>query len=393
MAKALTTATCEKAKPAADRYEIADGLLVGLRLTVQPSGVKSWCVRTRISGRPVKYTLGVLPTIGVAKARELGRDVLIKAKAGINPLDEKREKQRKAEAAAGNTLKAICEEYMTREGGRLRTAGERQAIFTRLIYPSLGRQPIEAIKRSDIIRLLDRVEDECGGRSADMVLSVLRRVMNWHASRSDEFRSPIVRGMARHKAKPRERKLSDAELVTVWKAAEDAGAFGRLVQFLLLTSARRSEAAKARWDEIDGTDWVLPARRNKTDLDLVRPLSPAAQALLASIPQIEGCPFIFTAGGSRPIGGYGDRKERFDRATGVSGWRLHDLRRTARSLMSRAGVPSDHAERCLGHVIGGVRGTYDRHEYHAEKKLAFEKLATLISKIVEPQSNVVPLYG
>lgn len=62
-------------------------------------------------------------------------------------------------------------------------------------------------------------------------------------------------------------------------------------------------------------------------------------------------------------------------------------------MMSRAGVPSDHAERCLGHVIGGVRGTYDRHEYHAEKKLAFEKLATLISKIVEPQSNVVPLYG
>jgi len=43
--------------------------------------------------------------------------------------------------------------------------------------------------------------------------------------------------------------------------------------------------------------------------------------------------------------------------------------------MSRAGVPSDHAERCLGHVIGGVRGVYDRHEYHAEKASAFEALA------------------
>src|SRR6059036_3909784 len=53
-------------------------------------------------------------------------------------------------------------------------------------------------------------------------------------------------------------------------------------------------------------------------------------------------------------------------------WTLHDLRRTARSLMSRAGVPTDHAEMCLGHVITGVRGTYDRYEYHAEKKAAYK---------------------
>ena len=52
---------------------------------------------------------------------------------------------------------------------------------------------------------------------------------------------------------------------------------------------------------------------------------------------------------------------------GVDGWTLHDLRRTARSLMSRAGVPSEHAERVLGHVIKGVEGIYDRHGYSEEK--------------------------
>jgi hypothetical protein len=60
--------------------------------------------------------------------------------------------------------------------------------------------------------------------------------------------------------------------------------------------------------------------------------------------------------------------------------------------MSRAGIPSDHAERCLGHVIGGVRGVYDRHEFHVEKKQAFEALAALIDRIVNPKSNVVQLH-
>jgi integrase len=73
-------------------------------------------------------------------------------------------------------------------------------------------------------------------------------------------------------------------------------------------------------------------------------------------------------------------------------WTLHDLRRTARSLMSRASVPSDHAERCLGHVLPGIRGTYDRHEYLAEKRHAFAALAALVERIVNPPTaNVVAL--
>jgi hypothetical protein len=61
--------------------------------------------------------------------------------------------------------------------------------------------------------------------------------------------------------------------------------------------------------------------------------------------------------------------------------------------MSRAGVPADHAERCLGHVIGGVRGIYDRHEFSREKREAFEALAAQIERILNPADNVVPLRG
>jgi integrase len=99
---------------------------------------------------------------------------------------------------------------------------------------------------------------------------------------------------------------------------------------------------------------------------------------------------VFTTnGGATPFTSFSNFKAAFDEASGTKGWTHHDLRRTARSLMSRAGVPTDHAERCLGHVIGGVRAVYDRHEYHREKQRAFEMLAAEIDRIVEGRSAKV----
>jgi integrase len=79
------------------------------------------------------------------------------------------------------------------------------------------------------------------------------------------------------------------------------------------------------------------------------------------------------------------------RAKAPERWSNHDLRRTARSLMSRAGVPPNHAERALGHVIAGVQGTYDRYQYATEKRQAFEALAAQIARILNPQNNVIPM--
>ena len=117
--------------------------------------------------------------------------------------------------------------------------------------------------------------------------------------------------------------------------------------------------------------------------------SQAAQDILAKVPRVVGCAFCFTNDGRHAMGGFGRRKRAFDEECGVSGSTLHDLRRTARSLMSRAGVPSDHAERCLGHVLPGVRGTYDRHEYVAEKRRAFAALAAQVERIVNPPAGNV----
>ena len=102
--------------------------------------------------------------------------------------------------------------------------------------------------------------------------------------------------------------------------------------------------------EVSGTDWTIPQARYKTGLELVIPLSLAAIAILDSTLRI-GRDFVFTNDGKRRIAGFSKVKHAFDDICGVTDWTLHDLRRTARALMSRAGVQSDHAERCLGHVL------------------------------------------
>jgi integrase len=238
------------------------------------------------------------------------------------------------------------------------------------------------------------------------------RVFDWHATRSDSFRSPIVKGMKRAGAQDRSRVLNDDELRAVWNAAgEYRHPFGPLLRFILLTATRRNEALFATRSEFAGAEWTIPAARYKTKIDHVVPLSKAAQTALNSLNsplclgsvQPEGNPspspsasdFLFTANGRQAIGGHSRHKAAIDQACGVTGWTVHDLRRTARSLMSRAGISSDHAERCLGHVIGGVRGVYDRHSFLDEKRFAFEALASLVERIVNPsaQANVVALRG
>ena len=162
--------------------------------------------------------------------------------------------------------------------------------------------------------------------------------------------------------------------------AVSSTAYCALVRFLLLSGARRSEAAEMKWSELADGVWTLPAARNKTNVELVRPLSQAALALIAELPRVGE--FVFSRNGRGAMGGIADLKYRLDQASGVSGYTIHDLRRTSRSLMSRAGVSSDHAERCLGHLLPGIRATYDRHSFIPEMKIAYEQLASLVAEIV-----------
>jgi integrase len=394
MAKPLTEISIRRMVPGEHRREIPDGLLPGLYLSIEPSGSRSFVVRYRVASRTRKQTLGRWPAISLANARGLARDAILAVKQGRDPARERQTQRREAEA---NTLRAVCDMYFRLAGAKLRSAREQQTVLARLVIPNLGHRGIDTIRRRDVTALLDQVQTTSGPSMAEKVLQILRRIFNWHATRTDDFLSPIVRGMNRTKQKDRARSriLSDDEIQALWATAEaDRGPFGPWLQFLMLTGARRSEALGMRRGEFAGNDWILPPERNKTGTELVRPLSPAALSVITRVPVIASGDIVFTANGRGAIGAISGRKAQVDKASGVTGWRIHDLRRTARSLMSRAGVQSDHAERCLGHVIGGVRGTYDRHEYYNEKAKAFEALAAVIETIIRgPVEKVVPLMN
>jgi integrase len=439
--KQLTDTKVRNLKPdPAKRLEIPDG--GGLYLVVQPSGAKGWALRYRLHGKPQKLTLGSLfvgdiaeapePKIGglltLKHARKIAAEVAIQIGKGNDPVASKRRAKDEQDRRRENTFWAVAEAYMKREAGmkldadgnpisfdesKLRTGHDRWLMLQRSILPTLGGMPISEIRKSDVIKLRDKIADgdlkdqhgrkiRGGEVAADHALAVIRKIFSWHASREDDFRSPLVSGMNLVKVSERKRSrtLNDDELRAIWKTASQLeGPFPAFIRFSLLTCSRRSEAAGLRWEEVDAArGWELPARRNKTKVPLMRPLSQAARDVLAAQPRIAGSEFAFTVDGRHAISGFSKHKKKFDKAVSretkepIPNWTIHDLRRTSRTLLSRCpGVPSDHAERCLGHVIGGIRGTYDWHEYYDEKKHAFDALAQQIAAIVDPPpANVLP---
>jgi integrase len=394
--KRFTDIAIRKLKPKDHTYEVSDPGARGLRVVVFPSGKKSFIVRyRRPDGKSAKLTLGQIP---LTTARKVAGDANYEVQQGRDPGKAKQAAKATAAAAAADTVQAVCAEYMKRAGAKLRSYKQRERILTRLIYPAIGARPIASITKLDCIRLFDKISDDSGPVMADYTRAILSRVFNWHEGRHDTFASPITRGIERQ-AKPRRerartRTLNDDEIRALWKATAGAKPFLALIRFLLLTGARLTEARRMTRSEVTNGDWLLPAERNKVKLELVRPLSPQAKAILDNRPVVDGCPYYFTSDGRRAVAAPTRAKKLLDESSGVSGWRLHDLRRTARSIMTRAGITREHAEQCLGHVQKLVVGTYDRHDYYNEKKRAFEKLATQLELIVnQPEGNVVTLRG
>lgn len=378
---------------------IADSDTRGFTARCLPSGAVSYGVRYRAAGRQRWLALGTHGQITPAQARQLAKKRIGEVASDRDPAGE-REAQR---ARAITTLNVVLDSFVERCVHRLRTARQIESAFDRHVRPRLGVVSIYSLRRADIVALLDHIEDQAGPVMADRTLAYLRRAFNWQAVRDDTFTPPIAPGMGRVKGSDRARSriLDDQEIVDLWRALDTAKVpepFSRLVRTLLLSGQRRTEVAAMSWPEVEKNMWSIPAtRRGKGGAHSV-PLTDAVMQLLGSRQDA----FVFsTTGGKKPFSGFGKSKRALDAAIAelrktegralMPPWRLHDLRRTARSLMSRAGVDADHAERVLGHVVPGVRGVYDRYSYLEEKCVALERLAALVTRILDPTSNVVPL--
>lgn len=388
---------------------IADTELKGFVARRLRSGAVTYGLRyrDRATGRQRWLGLGLHGAITADQARVLAKKRVGEVADNRDPAGERATIRVAAKQAEATTVNAVLDNFLDRYVAKvqLRSAKSIARTFDRLVRPRIGTLSIYTLGRRDIVDLLDAVEDCSGPVKADQTLAYLRKAFNWQAVRDEHFNSPIVAGMAR--TKPRERArarvLDDHELRDLWRALDELGntapaCYPAYIRTLVLTAQRRTDVARMAAAEISDTTWTIPATRFKTKVENVVPLSRATLQLIGPSRK----KFIFsTDGGRRAFSGFSKSKAELDRKIGelrardgrkaMPRWVLHDLRRTARSLMSRAGVPSDIAERVLGHAIGGVRAVYDRHDFLVEKADALEKLAALVDRIINPAENLVPL--
>jgi integrase len=345
---------------------------LALVLVVSYGGTKAWSVTTYRNGHAKAHKLGTYPHMSLKEARQQAQSYFHDAA----PFEAK---------AATGSFREVAEDWLRQKvEGRFRTAREVRRHLEFYVYPKWGRLPFVDIRRKDVAELMDIIADHHGKAMADAVLTTLRSLMTWFQTRDHYYVSPIIRGMQRSEAKARDRILSDDEIRLVWKAAESQGQFGALVKVLLLTGSRRQKIASLKWDDLDhhGTWTVAVAEREKGTIGKVR-LPAAVMQIINALPR--RADYVFANRQGQAFNDFSSAKRQFDKRVGsaVAPWTLHDLRRSARSLMSRAGVSSEHAERTLGHAIGGVEGIYNRHDFADEKAAALQKLADVIAVIVE----------
>jgi integrase len=395
----------ERLRPKRGRYFHPDPELPKHGVRVQPDGAKSFYVITRNPwGKQLWVRIGSTAELKIEDARDIARVVIKRVEAGEPAFPPTPVQPKSFKEVADTWLKR----HVAKE--KLRSEAEITRCLTKYVYPIWQDRPFTKLRRSDVTTLLDGVEDNHGSRQADLVLAIIQRIMRWHATRGsddegdDDYVAPIVPGMRRWKsaAHRRKRVLTDDEIRVLWACSDELGAYGALVKLALLTGQRRDKVATLQWDDIRDGVWHVRREhaREKGTAAMLR-LPPLALAVIEAQPAITGNPHVFAAAvGKGAFNSFSQRKDEFDalmrkRLPKIPAWVFHDLRRSARSLLSRAhlGVSSEHAERVLGHAIPGVEAVYDMHAYTEEIGHALSKLADEIARIVKnaPEGdNVVP---
>lgn len=402
MATKLTEAAISRLRsaPAGKRVERPDALAPGLVLRINDSGRRDWLVRYRLDGRQLKLALGSWPAVGLSEARERARRIRDEAASGVDPKAAQKAAAAKAVETA-RTFGELAEAYLSRDAARLATASEIVSNVRNRLVPVIGDVRLADLRKRHLVSLTDALVDAELPGAALRSHQTAKRITSWALGR-DEIEADPFAGLPPPVTKTaRDRALTDAELRILWQAfGERANPFGHLFRFLLLTATRRNEAAEMTWRELDNpnaaTVWEIPAERAKNGVAQIVPLSAPARAIIADVPREGRGPFVFSStGGARPVSGFSRAKTAVDKAATrlndgepLAEWRLHDLRRTARTGMARLGIPDEIAERCLGHVGGSqLLRTYNVHRYRAEIADALERWAAEVQRLIGQRNS------
>jgi integrase len=385
---------------------------LGVRATV--SGTRTFiCQWTdRATGRKVREPLGAWGSITLDQARTAAKAILGKVAQGVNPSEARAAakaaevRRRAAEATAAADAKFTFETLISEWAGRHlvskrpRYAAEAQRAL-RWAFAKHLHLPASEIDHALILGAVDDLVTAGKSPIAGRTVAYGRAAYGWAIKRRKLSANPFA-GLPEvaGSAPTRERVLTDAELAAIWRAAAATkGPFAPLVQLLMLTLGRRDEVAGLRWTEIspDLAIWTLPAARSKNAKAHIIHLSPLAQAILRSIPRIEGQDFVFSVTGTTAVSGFSKAKSAIDTASKVTSWRFHDFRRTGVTWLAGAGFPPHVADRLLNHVGGSITGVarvYQRNEFLSERKAALDAWSTHVERCadgVDFVENIVSL--
>jgi integrase len=419
---AITKRTVDAAAPREKDAFLWDSELKGFGLKVTPAGARVYVVQYRTGGRGTSTKRITIGRHGAPwtpeQARRKAKAILGAVASGGDPAAEKRA-ERQEQKAPKNTVRAVAEAWLKRDQASNRRVGEVRRILDHDILPAWGQRPIADIRKRDVIELIDGIADRGSLVMANRTLAAVRRMLNWAAGRDIIEANPAAFVEKPGDEIRRDRVLSNAELVEVWRASEAAGfPFGDGVRLLILILGRRDEIFRLAEPEVDqdadhSARIRLPAERVKSAEGRDIPLSAPALEILARLPRIaasqSGARYLLSVDGTKPYSNFGWAKAGLDRrilearrdvdpkAKAMQAWRLHDIRRTGATGLQRLGFRLEVIEAALGHIAGsraGIAGVYQRHRFDGEVRQALNTWARHVEALVSGErDNVVSMTG
>ncbi len=390
----------EKA-PKGTRLTINDTGQPGLDLRITDKGAMSWSVPYRIGKKTKRYTFGRWPTIPVKDARVEARDVLRRLNKGEDPQAAKQKARLEPDPA---TVQEVGDAYLVFFGNK---ASERQVrlALTRDLYPALGDVPIREVTKPQIVAVLDSVQAraKASGRKGDAMSNRVRAVFSvlwsWAMGKGFVEENPVEQ-VKRLKLLSRDRVLEESEIKTLWSSLEtDAPYTVRMIsRLIMVTAQRRSEVACATWKELDldSKIWTIPASRTKSGRSQRLPLSDLALELLDEVRSRAGnSPFWFPSRwgkrrGLHPIDPNTISRywsENAEPLWGLTNVRLHDLRRTASTLMAQKRFARREViSAILNHSYSDVTSVYVRAEMIDEQREALQSLGNYLRDLTSASS-------
>ncbi|HBJ1421817.1 tyrosine-type recombinase/integrase [Escherichia coli] len=402
----LTDTKLKNLKPQDKLYKVSDR--DGLYVAVLTSGTVSFRYDYRINGRRETLVIGQYGRDGISLAE--AREELIAAKkllkAGQSPAAAKRDGIKKIRGA--ETFAVHTDSYMKHVILAESTRAMKQAVIDRDILPVLGNKMMTEITTSMVRDLCDRIVERGGRATAVQAREIISSVYRHANDRGHGLFNPAadIKPSSIAIFKPRERTLTPEEIGLFFRTLDAIGAMGTMkmaLKLVLITMVRKGEFTNATWDEIDFKKWTwtIPSDRMKGSRAHVIYLPKQAQDILVGL---QMC-----AGGSEYLvpGRYNFRKPLSNAALNsliertvkiinedgehIQGFTVHDMRRTASTLLHEAGYPSDWIEKALAHEQKGVRAVYNKAEYARQRAWMLQQWADMIDSWINGEhTDLIP---